>query len=249
MKSDESATAATREGTKTRTAVRRSSEAHVQEPRQPIPRRSDPRTEAVVTTTKKRTQSGAVTAPTDLTAKGAETTIKSIEATGSDQNPQKSPSTAPADALHPAPTPTPTAIQRSTMTHPNHRESDGQMTKSTKPISANGSAPAATTTTCPKILKTKTPTTRPNPASATSKNRVQTTTDLLLPKPPPWKPPKRKNSSRNPSMRSPRGRNPRPKDRKSTSTLESAKRGTRRGWLEKSSGRRGRWRGRLVVLR
>ena len=206
-----------------------------------------------MTTTKKRTQSEAVTDPTDPTARGAEeTTTKSIAATGSDQSPPKLLSTAPADAPLPAPTSTATATatHKSTKTHPNHLESVAQTTKSTTTITANGSAPAATTKTCPK--KKTPPSAHPNPANTNPiKNPDQTTTDLLLllfpPKPPPRSPPTEKNKE-NPSMCNPSGQNPRPKDQKSTSMPGNAKPGTRSGWLERSSGRRGRWRGRLLAV-
>lgn len=240
MRSDESATAVTRENTRMRTAIRRSRKAHAQGSHLLIRRPSDPRTEAVVTTTKKRTQSEAVTARTARTMTGAETMTRITEALGSDHNPQRLPSTAPADAPYPTLTPTPTATPKSTMTHPSHRESGAPTTKSTTTITANGSALAATTKTCPKT-KNPAATAHPNPASATPKNPARTTTDL--PKAPPTQQ-QQQRQRRNPPTRSRRRRNRHPKGRKSTSTPESARRGTRSGWRARSSGRRGRWPGR-----
>ena len=146
MKSDESATTVTRENTRMRTVTRRNPKAHVRESHQPIHRPNDPPTEAVVNTTKKRIQSEAVTARTDHIMTGVETMTRSIEATESDQSPQRSLSTVPADATYPALTPTTTAmaIQKSAMTHPTHRESGARMTKITRTVTVNGNALAAT---------------------------------------------------------------------------------------------------------
>ena len=178
MKNGESATTVTRENMRMRMAIRGSPKAHAQESHQPIHRPSDPRIEAVVTTIKKRIQSEAVTAPTDPTMTGVETMTRSIEATESDQSPQRSLSTAPADATYPVliPTTTPTVIQISAMTHPSHRESGAPTMKITKTIIVTGNAPAAITKMY--SMRKKTATAPPNPASVKSKNRDQTTTDL-----------------------------------------------------------------------
>lgn len=165
-RSDESAIVVIRESTRTRMAIRRNPKTHVKESHQPIHQPSDLHTEAVGTTTGKKTQSGAVTAPTDPTAIEAEMMTKIIEATENDQSPQRSPSTVLAGDPSPALTPmlTPTATPKSTKSHSNHRESGVRMTKSTKSITASGSALAATTKTCRK--KKKTATAQPKPASA-----------------------------------------------------------------------------------
>lgn len=207
MRSDESATVVILGSTRTRTAIPRNPKVHAQESHQPIHRPSEPRIEAVVTTTKKRTQSEAVTARTDPTMIKAETMTRTIEAIGSDQSPQRSLSTAPADAPYPALTPTLMAIPKSMMTPSNHCASGVPMTKSTKTITANGSALVASTRTCPK--RRKTVTVPPNPASV--KTKMQDPTTIDLPKAPPRK---RKRKSTSLWMWGPKSRSHPPKDRR-----------------------------------
>lgn len=69
---------------------------------QPIHQPSEAHIEAAVTTKRRGTGTGAVTAPTDPTMIELKKKIRSIEAIESAQSPRRSVSTAPADETHPA---------------------------------------------------------------------------------------------------------------------------------------------------
>ena len=101
-KSDESATVAILENMMTRTAMQKSIKVHALELHQPIHHRGGVRTEAVVITTKKGTQNGAVTARTARIETGVGMKKRSTEAAESVQSRRRSPSTARADAPCPA---------------------------------------------------------------------------------------------------------------------------------------------------
>lgn len=181
-RSDENATVVIRESRTTTTAILKTPKAHALEPHPLIHQPNDLHTEAVVTMTKKRIRNEAVTAPIDPTAIEAETMTKIIEATENARSLPRLLSTAPADAPYPSLAPPLTDTSKSTKIHPNLHASGVPMTKSTKTITASGSALAATTKTCPKTEKTTTA--HPKPASVKSKNRDRTTTEL--PKALPW---------------------------------------------------------------
>lgn len=200
-----------------------------------------------MTARKKRTVNGAVIAPTVPTTIEAKKKTRSIEATESAQNLRRSPSTAPADGTYPTQTLSPTATYQNTTTHPNHPENDVPTTKKTTTTAASGNAPGATTkSTHPK--KKNPLTAPPDPTSVKSKNRDPTTTGH--PGPQLWTTETKKSRNLHllllflSTQQNPKSRNPRPRDRKSISMPEIVKRGTRRGWLGKSRGRRGRWWGR-----
>ena len=183
MRGDESATVVIREGTTTRTAIRKSTKAHALESHQPIHQQSEVRIEAVVNTKRRRKGTAALTDPTDPTVTGVEKRTRNIEAAESARSPQKSLSTARADEAFLTLIVIPMAMRKRTKNHLNHRESGARMMRSTRTIAVNGSALDATTKTQPK--RKKAVTAPPNPASVTSKNQYPTTTDLpkvLLPK-------------------------------------------------------------------
>ena len=172
----ETATVAVLAGMKTITAIRKNAEAHAPESHQPTHQPGEVRTGAAVTTTKRRRQNGAVTAPTDPTMIGAETKRRNIEATESAQSPPRSPLTVQADEAYQTRVLTSTATQKNTTkAHRNHRESGVPTTRTTTTIATSGNAPAATPTTRPK-RKNPPVTTPPDPASAKPKNHDPTTT-------------------------------------------------------------------------